>query len=348
MRKFYLIILSVFMVWGISAQGLLLADDFDYPSGAQLRDHGWTPHSAGGTNPLRTGSAPLSMANTPYIGSGIGNCALIDNTGSDENKPFTSFVDSGSVYAAFLMKAGAAVTSGGTGFFFHLVTYSDPANPDFTSISTAFRARTFITSGSNPENFRLGLNFNSATAPTNVGVDVTSDLDTSKTYLVVVKYTFIPGPDNDEVSLFVFEDGDSIQTEPAIPTLGPYGGTAGDAAILQGVALRQYNSDQNIIVDGIRVRSDWNFVRTSGVGLAENAAMLPLEIYPNPMAGGTLFIKSDNPMPMNVTISNMAGTNIQSETIYDGRLQMSDLPAGVYFVTIRQGQNLATKKLIIR
>lgn len=220
------------------AQPALLTEHFDYPAGALLRDNGWNPHSAAATNPLSVHSSGLSWFLTPYQGSGVGRAALVNNTGSDENRPLSSSVDSGTVYAAFLVKPTGVVSNDGSGFFFHFAQYSNPTNPDYTSISNAFRARTFITTGSSDASFRLGLTFNSATVPSNLGVDVTNDLDTSKTYLVVVKYSFVSGPDNDSVSLFVFADGDSITTEPAIPTLGPYGGTAADIGSIQAVALR--------------------------------------------------------------------------------------------------------------
>jgi hypothetical protein len=339
-----------FLIFGsltlLQAQGFLLIEDFDYAPGAQLRDHGWTPHSAGGTNPLRVGPNPLAFTNTNYIGGGIGGAALIDNTGSDENKFFNIDVDSGSVYAAFLMKPGATVTSSGTGFFFHLVTYSDPANPDPTSISTAFRARTFIVEGSSPDKFRLGLTFNAAAAPTTVGVDLTDDLDTAETYLVVVKYTFVPGPDNDVVSLFVFEDGDNIDLEPATPTLGPYGGTAGDAPILQGVALRQYNAAQNIIVDGIRVRTDWNF---KGSGLATAALNLHpgVSVYPNPLSGNTLFLQTDLNIPVTASLTDLTGRLVLQQETTSKQLNVPLLPSGVYLLTLTQRGHVSTHRIVV-
>ncbi|MCH8554308.1 MAG: T9SS type A sorting domain-containing protein [Schleiferiaceae bacterium] len=347
MRYSYSIIAMLLASSMAFSQGLLLEENFDYAAGVPLRDHGWTPHSAGGTNPLQTGTTPLSLPNTPYVGNGIGVSALVNNTGSDENKPFLSSVDTGSVYAAFLVKAGGEVTSSGTGFFFHLVTYSDPANPDFTSISTAFRARTFITTGSDAGSFRLGLNFNAAAVPSNVGVDVTSDLDTAETYLVVVKYTFISGPDNDEVSLFVFENGDPISTEPATPTLGPYGGTAGDAPILQAVALRQYNSEQNIIVDGINVRTDWDFEDLSNISATSPLSSLEVSVYPNPATTGVLHFKAPIAAPLTVTLRDVTGKIVLEEQTQQS-INVSHLNAGVYLATILQNGRLSTQKVVIQ
>jgi len=242
-----------------------LVEDFDYPAGSLLRDNGWAVHSGGTTNPIAVSSNGLGWSQTSYYGSNVGGAAQVVNTGADENKNFTTWLDSGSVYASFLLK-GNSTNTNSRGYFFHFAQYDSINNPVFTSVNSGFRARTYITQGSTAASFRLGLTFNSATVPSTPGVDVTSDLDTSATYLVVVKYAFVPGDSNDLVSLYVFSDGDQISQEPATPTLGPFGQTPNtttflaspDAAALQGVVLRQYNAAQRIVVDGIRVRNYWD------------------------------------------------------------------------------------------
>ncbi len=329
------------------AQTPLLSENFDFTPGDQLRNHGWYPHSAAATNPLISTANGLSLASTPYFGSGIGGAALVTNTGSDENKPLSSSVDTGSVYASFLLKAGGAVTTTGSGYFFHFVEYTNVSTPVFTDIKTAHRARTYITTGSTAANFRLGLTFNSNTVPSTVGTDVTADLDTSKTYLVVVKYTFVDGPDNDSVSLFVFEDGDSVQFEPAIPTLGPLAGTAADATAVQAIALRQYNASQNVIVDGIYVRSEWRLL-TQGTNVANNALDNQLKVFPNPFSGGTLFIRNDNPQPMDATLLDVSGRIILQTQVRDNAIEIPNQAPGMYFLQVRQNGNVAVRKLIIR
>lgn len=255
--------MSAFVVQG---QNVFLVEHFNYPADSLLQNNGWFAHSAGGTNPIKVTNGGLSLTNTAYLGSGIGNAAAVNNTGSDENRPFTSYVDSGNVYVSFLMKVNGPVTSGNTGFFFHLGEYSNTTTPVFTSINTGFRARTFITTGTDASKFRLGLSFNATTITNTIGVDASSDLDTGVTYLVVVKYQFVPGASNDSVSLYVFPDGASIANEPATPTIGPLVGTQADMSIAQAVILRQYNANQNITVDGIIAQDTWNLQPASLVG----------------------------------------------------------------------------------
>lgn len=243
----------------MTAQDVLLVEHFDYPAGSEIRDFGWTPHSAGNTNPLLVTDSGLSWSQTAYLGSGVGNAVAIENNGSDENRALSSSVTSGSVYVSFLMRVPEEVTSDGAGFFFHLGQYSDVENPDFTSISTAFRARTFVAPGSAADKFRLGLNFNAAAVPTDED-NLSDELDVNETYLVVLKYEVVEGEDNDLVSLYAFSDGDDISVEPDMAAIGPFGGTAGDLAAVQLVALRQYNAAQNIIVDGIIAQTSWDLL----------------------------------------------------------------------------------------
>lgn len=286
MKKIFTL-LAIWLYAGAAyGQNLLLEEHFNYPADSLIRDFGWTPHSAGATNPIQVTNGGLSWTTTPYLGSGIGNAAAVNNTGSDENKPFTTFVDSGDVYVSFLMRVNNEVTSSNTGYFFHIGQYSNITNPVFTSISTAFRARTFITPGTTPAQFKLGLSFN-----TNAATGFSADLDTAVTYLVVLKYSFIPGPLNDSVSLFLFADGDNITTEPTTPTIGPLAGSVSDLDIAQLVALRQYQATQDITVDGIIVKDGWD--------------LLP----PPPLSGPSLI------SPINNSFLDVAGAPTTSASI---------------------------------
>ncbi len=237
-------------------QGVLLTEQFNYPADSLLQSNGWFGHSAATSNPIRVTNGGLSWTTTPYLGSGIGNAAAIRNNGADENRPFTTFVNSGNVYSAFLLRVDSTPVAGtDTSYFFHIGQYSNTTTPVFTSISTAFRGRTFVLPGTAANNFRMGLTFNANSAGTNV---TTQTYTIGQTYLVVLKYTFVPGTLNDSVSLYVFADGSNIAQEPATPTLGPFAGTVTDLDFAQLVALRQYSATQRITVDGIVVRTNWN------------------------------------------------------------------------------------------
>jgi len=227
------------------AQNPLLVEHFNDTANAPLTNFGWYSHSGGTTNAVAVVSPGLSWTQTAYPGSGVGNAAGVVNTGQDVNKPFSADVDTGAVYTSFLIKANGTVV---TSYFFHYAEYSNIAAPSYSSISTAFRARTFVLPGTDPvTQFKLGLAFNNSS----VTADTTANLTIGTTYLVVVKYKFVSGAANDEVSLWLFEDGDNIASLPATPTIGPLTGTAADLTAVQAIVLRQGAAGQNVIVDGI-------------------------------------------------------------------------------------------------
>ncbi|MFZ9938940.1 MAG: T9SS type A sorting domain-containing protein [Bacteroidia bacterium] len=306
-----------------------LVEDFDYPDGSLLRNNNWSVHSGGTTNPITVTGTGLSFPQSAYYGSNIGGAAQVVNTGADENRNFTNWIDSGAVYASFMLR-GNAVNSNSRGYFLHLAEYDSAANPVFSNVSSNFRGRTYITQGSTAATFRLGLTFNSATVPSTAGVDVTSDLDTGATYLVVLKYQFVAGDSNDLVSLYVFGDGDNIYSEPVTPTIGPLGQTPNtttflatpDANVIQGIALRQYNSAQRVTVDGIRVRNYWDLT-----------SQIP---------GGTLTgqVRYDNSAqsPMTnctVELRNAQGVSIQTATTNNlGQYSFSSVPSGNYTLAV--------------
>ena len=91
-------------------------------------------------------------------------------------------------------------------------------------------------------------------------VDFTSPVyNPGETYLLVVKYKFISGGNNDEVSLFVFDAANPpTPIEPA-PTILPMTNAAPDAADLDAVVLMQGESQSSLLLnlDGIYVNRGW-------------------------------------------------------------------------------------------
>lgn len=303
MKHLFTFLFTGFIALLSQAQTPLLVEHFDYPAGDSLQANGWTGHSAATTNRIKVTDGGLSWSQTPYLGSGIGNAAAVNNTGSDENRALGTFVRSGAVYAGFLIRVNGTVTTNNQGYFFHMGEYADTTNPVYTTISTAFRARTYVVPGSTAANFRMGITFNSSTAPSTPGVDASRDLDTGKTYLVVVKYQFVPGDANDSVSLYVFDDGADLSTEPSMADAGPVAGTQGDVNVMQYIALRQFNAAQNITVDGIVVRTEWDWLAASNP-----TPVAPVLIGPADNTSLTLEGPANTPVVINWTAAqNMSG-----------------------------------------
>lgn len=120
---YYILFLIIASRYSLGQSNYLI-ENFDYPADAFLTANGWNAHSAGATNPLTINNGGLFWGITNYIGSGVGNAALVDNTSADQNKPLVEYVCEGSVYASFLFKANSAITTANDDFFFHFVKYS--------------------------------------------------------------------------------------------------------------------------------------------------------------------------------------------------------------------------------
>ena len=66
---------------------LLLEENFDYPAGDFLTDHGWTQTGTTTTEPITVTSPGLTYTGYPSV---VGNAALVDNNGQDVNKTFSA------------------------------------------------------------------------------------------------------------------------------------------------------------------------------------------------------------------------------------------------------------------
>lgn len=352
MKKIYLLI-TLFTTGYFFGQTNYFVENFDYPADALLSANGWYNHSVSATpNDITVNNGGLSWAT--YIGSGVGNAALVDNNGSDINKPFLGDITDGNVYASFLFKPTGAVTSA-SNYFFHFLKYIVPTPPnpiDYTNEDSSFRARTFVLPGSTAGNFKLGLSFNAST----ITSDVTADLDITKTYLVVVKYSFIAGDFNDTVSMYVFAEGDDISTEPATPTVGPVvttltGSPAAptpDAGVIQGLALRQYASTQNSIIDGFYVRKVWDLT-SAGVALGVNQfdQNNTLKVYPNPVQNNRVSIYSSIEGEKEISLFDLNGRVVLKKTMTNNELDLTNVNKGVYMLQTKVGSSTSTTKLIV-
>ncbi len=350
MKHLYLLFVLLFS-FSASAQNTLLKEFFEYDAGVLISEHGWTAHSGAGNNPIKTSENPLKFSG--YIGENTGRAALVISNTSDENKPFSASVEqpeegqpSKHTYISFLVQPyGPIPPITGTirPYFFHLAEYRDKQNPDFASVATSFRARVFMNPGSAEGTFRLNLSFLENEPPAD---NLTQDLDATKAYLVVLKYASIAGPDNDEVSLFVFGEGEDFSVEPSQPTIGPLKATGNDIT-LQAVCLRQYMNEQNVMVDGILVRDNWDLAKPTS---ADDIKIVTtkLSVYPNPnLKSDLLFVESDMDFPLTISIFNLNGQLITEQEIYDNAVNVSHLSAGTYILKAQNGQKTALEKVVI-
>ncbi len=228
---------TVFFEENFSAP-ILWNDNFDY-SGL-LTDNGWTAHSGGGTNAIST---TTGLTYTDYPGSGFGNAAQLDNTGEDVNQSFTAQT-TGDVYMSALVNVG----SGPSGYFMHIAPHG----------TFNYVARVWVKPSSTAGKINFGIS-NSSTA---VYATTPTDFDPSTTYLLIVKYT-IGTPD--AVSLWVVPTG--IPADEVAAGTPEVTDTQAGQSEISGVYLRQYNSSQDITVDGIRIGTSWDEILFPVAGL---------------------------------------------------------------------------------
>jgi hypothetical protein len=339
MKKLYTLLALI--SFGFSfGQVNYLVEHFNYAAAAPLTSNGWTAHS-GTTNPILVSSAGLNFSG--YVGSGVGNAALVNNTGEDLNKPFGADISSGSVYTSFLVSVTATTP---LVYFFHLGYYGNTTTPVYSALNSAFRARTYIAPGTDPATqFKLGLAFNGT-----VTQGETSNLTIGQTYLVVVKYKFITGDFNDEVSLFVYSTGDAIPTaEPATPTLGPFTNTASgtpaaptaDAPVLQAVVLRQAEATQRITVDGIVVRTVWNLVNAGTALNTDDFELSQISLFPNPALNVLNVNINSNLINQAYTIIDSLGRVVLNGKLNDveNTINVEQLSNGIYYLKISDNKS---------
>lgn len=224
----FIMLALVCMISSISTYAqVLLVEDFDYPIGSTLISNGWNMTGTSTDNPIQVGEG---LAFNGYAGSGIGGAALVINNYQDVNKGFTQ-VTTGTLYVAFLFKTGSTNSQG---YFFHLAEADTNG-----SCSTKFLSRVFV-SGNGTQ---VGISQNS-TFPTGNTLTVTP----GTTYLGVIEQDFSTG----SCKLYVFNQFPSSQ-----PTTGFVTSDNTTTNKAGFVCLRQYNNNQDITVDGIRVATTW-------------------------------------------------------------------------------------------
>ena len=73
-----------------------------------------------------------------------------------------------------------------------------------------------------------------------------------------------------------------------------------------------------------------------------------LSVYPNPASGEKVYITSTKDKPKKVEIYNVLGKMVLSAQVTGKELNITSLESGIYIMKIKEGNSLATRKLVIR
>ncbi len=239
---------------------LLMEENFVYEVGSTLVENGWTAHSGAGNNSPTVADINLSYPNYPpssgYAGQTLGN-------GEDVNRAFVPQT-SGEVYTSFLINVTSASLDGD--YVYHFMV---PGTTDF-------KAKFFVGRNDDDElRFGLSKQSNWNQNPSWTGYDYAL----GSTYLVVLKYEFVPGATNDIVTGWI---NPVIGPNEPTPTLSPITNEADIGSTgIGAIAIRQTANTPYAIFDGIRVSNDWE---TLWSDLTPQTPVIHVSGEPDPLA----------------------------------------------------------------
>jgi hypothetical protein len=324
------IIFTIFSL-NIEAQ-IIYVENFEYATGDALTAHGWTQIRNG--SPIMVASGSLSHSG--YIPSGIGNSAALVDTGEQEISMVFQEQTTDSIYFAYLIQVNDVTTDGGLYF------YAGGANTSvFTKRLTAFVKKDVS------DYLYFGMANTGGINYFNSGNLVGS------TNLIIMKYKFNPGPNDDTIDLWVNPVLDGI--EP-LPDESLAAGT--DATGLSEIVLSQLsgsNYPPTAIMDGISISLNWqsvisSFKSESGIKTRE---FILNQNYPNPFNPKTTisyFLPVAGKVDMSVY--NILGQNIatiiskkQSAGKYKVEVDATEFASGIYFYKLKTPQGTQIKKM---
>lgn len=82
--------------------------------------------------------------------------------------------------------------------------------------------------------------------------------------------------------------------------------------------------------------------------LQETSIIEGLNLYPNPVSNGKVYITSKNDLDKEIIIFDVLGKKVLQTTISSKELGVSNLSPGVYIIKINEGDATATRKLIVK
>lgn len=82
--------------------------------------------------------------------------------------------------------------------------------------------------------------------------------------------------------------------------------------------------------------------------LQETTVIEGLNLYPNPVSNGKVYITSKNDLDKEITIFDVLGKKVLQTSISSKELNIANLTRGVYIIKINEAESTATRKLIVK
>jgi hypothetical protein len=73
-----------------------------------------------------------------------------------------------------------------------------------------------------------------------------------------------------------------------------------------------------------------------------------LGFYPNPVTNGKIYITSKSAAEKEIIIFDVLGKKVLQSTTSSKEINISNIPAGVYIIKIKEEESTVTRKLIVR
>ena len=326
-----LIFLLIISVSNIDAQ-IIYEENFDYAVGDALTNHGWTQIRNG--TPINVASGSLNHSG--YIPSGIGNSAALVDTGEQEISMVFQEQTSDSIYFAYLIQVNDVTTDGGLYFYAGSVNTSV-----FTKRLTAYVKKDVS------DYLYFGIANTGGINYFNSGNLVGS------TNLIIMKYKFNPGTNDDTIDLWVNPVLNGIEPLPEESLT-----TGTDATGFSEIVLSQLsgsNYPPTAVIDGISISLNWQSVISSIESTSGSTAreFILNQNYPNPF-NPTTTISYHLPFASKVDLSlyNVLGQNVatiisenQSAGNYKVELDATEFASGIYFYKLKTQQGTQIRKM---
>ncbi len=312
----------------------LFEENFDYTTGDSLPGHGWTQIRNG--EKIKVVDEGLFF---PGYLDDIGNAARLVSTANQEVRQTFPVVSSDSLYISYLINVKDDTSS------WAIYLYIGP--PDVGIFQRNISA---YISKNEEDKIAFGVLKNG-------GISTTSfDYELNTTYLILLKYTFNPGEEDDVVSLWVNPPLNGLETQPDASS-----SNGSDADSLGGIVLSQItasNFPPDALIDGVRITKTWADLPLS----IEISNRMPLEAfslaqnYPNPFNPSTLIsyqLAITNFVEL--SIFNSLGQKVttlvnakQPAGTYNVEWNASGFASGIYYYRLHTNDGFVqTKKLVL-
>jgi len=156
--------------------------------------------------------------------------------------------------------------------------------------------------------------------------------------------------DNGQTNVWINPDPSTFGNTPPTATINTTDSNA--ASKINLFILRQDSNKETpfLQIDELRIDSSWASVTpASGTASTSNNTINGFNVYPNPVKGNSLTVTTSSTEVKTVNIFNVLGRKVFSQRFssMNKTMDISGISSGVYIMKVSEGNNIATKKLII-